>query len=75
MKRAATSSTTEDALEPKKRKVMYSTYKKWRRDFDRKCKTMMWLGCETEMTGGKRWVINKRLKEVQGADQWEKELQ
>jgi len=79
MKRAATSSTTEDALEPKKRKVTYSTYKKWRHDFDRKCKTVTWLGCETEMAGGKRWVkrlnctICKKYKER--ADQWEKELQ
>ena len=59
MKIAATSSTTEDALEPKKRKVTYSTYEKWRHDFDRECKSMTWLGCETEMAGGKRWV--KRL--------------
>ena len=64
MKRAATSSTTEDALEPKKRKVMYSTYEKWRRDFDHECKTVTWLGCETtEMARGKRWV-----KWISGAD-------
>jgi len=52
MKRAATSSTTEDALEPKKRKATYSTYEKWRHDFDRECKTVTRLGCETEMAGG-----------------------
>jgi len=50
---------TEDALEPKKRKVTYFMYNKWRCDFDRECKTVTWLGCETEMAGGKRWV--KRL--------------
>ena len=59
MKRAATSSTTDDALEPKKRKLTYSTYEKWRSNFDRECKTVMWLACKTEMAGGKRWV--KRL--------------
>ena len=53
MKRAATSSTTEDALERKKQKVTYSTYEKWRRGFDREGKTVMWLGYEMEMAGGK----------------------
>ena len=52
MKRAATSSTTKDALEHKKRKVTYSTYEKWRRDFDCECKTVTWLSCETKMAGG-----------------------
>ena len=59
MKRATASGSAEDAPDPKKRKVMYSTYQKWRRDFDRDCHTVPWLGCETEMAGGKRWV--KRL--------------
>ena len=79
MKIAATSSTTEDALEPKKRKVTYSTNENGRHDFDRECKSVTWLGCKTEMAGGKRWVkrlnstICKKYKER--ADQWEKELQ
>ena len=69
MKRMTASNGAEDALEPKRRKVMYSTYEKWRRDFDRECKTVTWLGCETEIAGGKRWVkrmhctICKKYKE------------
>ena len=59
MKRVTTSSTAEEALESKKRKVTYSTYEKWRRNFDRECMIIMWLGWEAEMARGKRWV--KRL--------------
>ena len=45
-------SSSADAPDTKKRKVMYSTYQKWRREFDCECKTATWLGCETEMSGG-----------------------
>ncbi len=46
------------APEPKKRKVAYATYQKWRRDFDRDHKTVAWLKCNTEFEGGKRVVTN-----------------
>ena len=44
MKRAMVSGDVEDAPEPKKKKVMYSTYQKWRHNFDRNCRTITWLG-------------------------------
>ena len=56
MKRASGVALADAAADPKKRKVMYPTYQKWRRDFDRDYKTVTWLGCETEMAGGKRYV-------------------
>ena len=52
LKQLPTGLTTEDALEPKKRKVTYSMYEKWRHDFDHECKTVTWLTCETEMARG-----------------------
>ena len=51
MKRTKASNKA-DVPDAKKRKVTYSTYEKWRRDFDRECKTVTWLGCEAEMSGG-----------------------
>ena len=56
MKRAKASSKS-DTPDAKKRKVTYSTYEKWRRDFDRECKTVTWLGCESGISEGKRVVI------------------
>ena len=56
MKKATASTRAEDTPEPKKRKVLYSTYKKWRHDFDHNCQTVTWLRCEMEITGGKWWV-------------------
>ena len=63
MKRAAASTRAEDAPEQKKRKVLYSTHKKWRRDFDFdfdfdfdcNCQTVTWLVCEMEIAAGKWW--------------------
>ncbi len=52
MKRVQSSSTSDGAPEPKKRKVTHSTYQKWRRDFDREHKTVTWLDCETKFEGG-----------------------
>ena len=54
MKRAQAS---EEASGAKRRRVLYSTYQKWRRDFDRDHKTVSWLGCETEFSEGKRVVV------------------
>ena len=54
MKRARAS---EEASGTKRRRVVYSTYQKWRQDFDRDHKTVSWLGCETEFSEGKRVVV------------------
>ena len=43
-----------------KRKVQYSTFQKWQREFDRECKTITWLDCETVVEGGTKVV--KKLK-------------
>ena len=51
------SRVSQEAPAAKKRKVLYSTYQKWRRDFDRAHSTITWLGCETEMSEGKRVVV------------------
>ena len=37
--------------------MMYSMYEKWWCDFDRECKTVTWLGCETRTSGGKQVVV------------------
>ena len=39
-----------------KRKVTFSTYLKWRREFDSELKTVTWMGCATETSGGKTYV-------------------
>ena len=54
MKRARAS---EEPPATKKRKVGYSTYQKWRRDFDGEYGTITWLACETEMSQEKRVVV------------------
>ena len=38
---------------PKKRAVIFNTFQKWQREFDKELRTMT---CETRMTGGKRTV-------------------
>ena len=43
-----------------KRKVQYSTFQKWQREFDRECKTVTWLDCETVVEGGTKVV--RKLK-------------
>ena len=55
-KRCSDSVTSEGG---KKRSVSYSTYIKWRREFDKECQTISWLDCDT-IGKGKRTV--KRLK-------------
>ena len=44
----------------KKRKVAYSTFQKWERDFDREYETITWLDCKTSVKGGTKVV--KKLK-------------
>ena len=43
-------------IESTKRKVMFSTYEKWRREFDSELKTVTWMGCATETSGRKTYV-------------------
>lgn len=55
MKRSSTDSesTTSD---PKRRKVSYSTYQKWKVELDRECNTLTWLDCDTSGSGTKKTV-------------------
>ena len=53
---------TQDAARSSKKRVTYETFKKWQRDFDRECSTMMWLDCETGTEGGKRVVEKLKCK-------------
>ena len=46
MKRSAGSGSGTAA---KKRKVSYSTFQQWKRDFDRDHRTLSWLECETQV--------------------------
>ena len=36
----------------KKRKVAYTTFEKWRHDFDREFEIVSWLECESAVEGG-----------------------
>ena len=49
-------------LEPsaKKRKVAFSTFKKWKVEMDKECQTVSWLDCESELVGTNRVVKNLR---------------
>ena len=49
--------TSQEAPTAKKRKVLYSTYQKWQREFDRAYTIITWLGCKTEMLEGKHVVV------------------
>ena len=60
MKRSDPSSSEASAPEPKKRKVAYSTYQKWRSELDRDCHTVTWLDCDTEVSGKKKIVTKLR---------------
>ena len=51
MKRAGPS--TSSASEAKKRRVTYSTFAKWQRDYDRELQTLTGLNCESEFDHGK----------------------
>ena len=39
-----------------KKRVTHDTFTKWQRDFDRECRTMTWLHCETGTESGKKIV-------------------
>ena len=40
--------------EVKKRSVSFSTYLKWRLEFDKKFQTISWLDCDVSGKGGRR---------------------
>ena len=49
------------APEPKKRNVVYATYKKkWKMDMDREYLTVTWLYCDTELSGRNKIVTKLR---------------
>ena len=56
MKRAKSSSASAE----KKRKVTHVTFEKWRREFDKDCKTVTWLECESCVEAGTKAV--RKLK-------------
>ena len=47
----------EQGLRHIEEKVQYSTFQKWKHEFDRECKTITWLECETIVEGSK--VVRK----------------
>ena len=49
-------------VESTKRKVTFSTYQKWRRDFDIEVKTVTWMDCATETSAGKTYVKCAKYK-------------
>ena len=55
MKRVKSSTSVE-----KKRKVMYITFERWKREFDKDHKTVMWLNCESSVEAGTKVV--RKLK-------------
>ena len=57
-KRCSDSVTSEGG---KKRRVSYSTYIKWQREFDKECQTISWLDCDT-IGKGKRTVDRLKCK-------------
>ena len=59
MKRARSCNTSGTSQE-KKRKVAYTTFEKWRRDFDCEFETVSWLECESAVEGGTKVV--RKLK-------------
>ncbi len=65
MKRSRAFSTSpseseSNCTEYKKRTVVYSTYLKWSRDFDREYQTLSWLECDTTFAGGHKIVTHLR---------------
>ena len=58
MKRTQSCNTSGTSQE--KRKVAYSMFEKWRHDFDREFKTVMWLECESAVEDGIKVV--RKLK-------------
>ena len=51
-------SSSEEASVPEanKRKVVYTTFKKWKAEMDKECQMVTWLKCDTEIQAGKRFV-------------------
>ena len=45
-------------VESTKRKVTFSTYQKWRRDFYSELKAVTWTGCATETSAGKTYMTH-----------------
>ena len=66
MKRGLQASSSEPA---KRKKVKHESYKKWVREYDRECQTVMWLECEN---GGRYETCDKAqmssMHQVQGQD-------
>ena len=56
MKRTRNTSTPAE----NKRKVTYVTFQKWKREFDKECKTVTWLDCESSVEDGTKVV--RKLK-------------
>ena len=46
----------------KKRSISYSTYLKWRMEFDKDCQTISWLDCDVSGTAGKKIVEKVKCK-------------
>ena len=57
------SDSATTVTEGKKRSVSYSTYVKWRREFDKECQTISWLDCDVTGKEGKRIVDRLKCKE------------
>ena len=47
---------TRASSERKKRSVTYSTYEKWKKDFDREYRSISWLSCDVQMQSGTKTV-------------------
>ena len=57
MKRVRQTTLEDAAPDPKKCRVAFATYQKWRREFDSELKTVTWLICDSEFEGTKKLVI------------------
>ena len=66
MKRSCSSlsSFNEEESQPrcKKQSVSYSTFCRWKKEFDADCKTMSWIECETTYSTARRNVVKLRCK-------------
>lgn len=56
------SDSATTVTEGKKRSVSYSTYIKWRHEFDKECQTISWLDCDVTGKEGKRIVDRLKCK-------------
>ena len=46
----------EGDINARKRYIQYDTFKKWKRNLDKECKTITWLECETVMECGRKMM-------------------